>query len=64
MKNIITYLTLLSFLSLTTGCGSFFSKREHKEVQKSPCVDNSGPCKHIPINNWWLPESKQINYNA
>ena len=56
--------SLSLLLVLTSGCGVLSGKREHREVQKSPCVDNGGPCKHIPINNWWLPESKHIRYNA
>ena len=64
MRKMIACFSLLVLLISTSGCAALYSKREYKEVQKSPCVDNGGPCKHIPINNWWLPESRHIKYNA
>ena len=56
MKNMFFLFVLLL---LSVSCSS-------KSTFKSPCVDNGGPCKHIPINNWWLPMDLQFNptYNG
>lgn len=57
MKFIVNCL-LFSFL--LTAC-SIFGRKEYDQQLKSPCVDNGGPCQHIPVNNWWLPEDKRLN---
>lgn len=38
---------------------SIFGRNDYEQQYKSPCVDNGGPCKHIPINNFWLPAEYQ-----
>ena len=52
MKKLLVFFL---FFSLLTAC-SIFVRKDYEQQQKSPCVDNGGPCKHIPVNNWWLPK--------
>lgn len=53
MKKVFLFFVLAT---LFTGC-SVFGRKAYEQQLKSPCVDNGGPCKHIPVNNWWLKDS-------
>ena len=61
MKCIVLVLSVFS-LFLTACSGSIFGRKKYDQELKSPCVDNGGPCQHIPVNNWWLP-SDIANFN-
>ncbi len=55
LRNIIICFCIVLFIS---ACNSM---NKNSMNLKSPCVDNGGPCQHIPVNNWWLNE---IAYKA
>ena len=46
---------------LVFGLASCSSMRKESMELRSPCVDNGGPCKHIPVNNWWIND---LSYKA
>ena len=54
MRKFIFLSVLVVFLS---SCN-----KKYAQEYKSPCVSNGGPCKHIPVNNWWLPD--ELKYNG
>ena len=60
MKNFIIF-GIIAFL--LSSC-SVFGRKDYDQQYKSPCVSNGGPCKHIPVNNWWLPEHLQYKETA
>ena len=54
-------LTLICFFVVLCGC-SIFGRKDYDQQLKSPCVSaNGGPCKHIPINTFWLKHNNTDN---
>ncbi len=51
-----------TFIFLCLLVMSACSSSQHGMQIKSPCVDNGGPCQHIPVNNWWLHD--ELIYKA
>jgi len=51
-------------MAIILNACSVFGNKQYEQQYKSPCVDNGGPCKHIPVNNWWLPDELQYKVPA